>query len=64
MIRHGRWKLVYQPLTNGHILQLFNVEADPMCKHNLIEQHPDIAGALWRKLSDWINRSPDAQTQH
>ena len=64
MIRSGRWKLTYQPLTNGHILQLFNVETDPLCKHNLIEQHPDIAGALWHKLSEWINHSPDTHIQH
>ena len=43
MIRHERWKLTYQPLEVGHILQLFDVEADPMCKHNLIEQHTEIA---------------------
>jgi len=62
MIRSGRWKLTYQPLTHGHILQLFDVEADPMCKHNLIEQHAELAEALWLKLSDWIHRTPDIQT--
>lgn len=58
MIRNGRWKLTYQPLTQGHILQLFDVEADPMCKHNVIEQHEDVADAMWRNLSDWIHRTP------
>lgn len=60
MIRSGRWKLTYQPLTHGHILQLFDVESDPLCKHNLIDKHGDIAAGLWRKLHAWINRTPPA----
>ena len=61
MIRHGRWKLVYQPLSNGHLLQLFDVVTDPMCKQNLIDQHADIADTLWQKLREWIGRVPDMQ---
>jgi arylsulfatase A-like enzyme len=61
MIRRDRWKLTYQPLTDGQVLQLFDVVADPMCKHNLINQHPEVADALWRQLSEWIERSPPAQ---
>lgn len=61
MIRSGRWKLTYQPLTNSHILQLFDVETDPICRHNVIEQYPDIGAALWHKLSEWINHGSDAQ---
>lgn len=61
MIRRGRWKLTYQPLTHGHILQLFDVVADPMCKQNLIDQHADIAATLWKSLRLWINRTPDSQ---
>ena len=62
MIRNGRWKLTYKPLTHGHILQLFDVEADPVCLHNAIEQYPDMASALWHKLYEWINRAPEAQS--
>lgn len=61
MIRRGQWKLTYQPLTNGHILQLFNVVTDPMCKQNLIDQHADIAATLWQNLRLWIDRMPDTQ---
>jgi arylsulfatase A-like enzyme len=61
MIRRGRWKLTYQPLTNGHILQLFDIVADPMCKQNLIDQHADIAATLWQNLRLWIDRMPDTQ---
>ena len=54
MIRRGRWKLTYQPLHDGHLLQLFDVMADPMCKQNLIDQHADIADMLWQNLREWI----------
>ena len=57
MIRRENWKLTYQPLDDGHILQLFNVVADPMCQKNLIDQYPDVADALWRELSNWVNQS-------
>ena len=63
MIRHERWKLTYQPLEVGHILQLFDVEADPMCKHNLIEQHTEIADTLWQNLRTWIDRPAQTQPQ-
>lgn len=56
MIRRGRWKLVYQPLNDGHLLQLFDVVEDPMCKRNLIDQHVDIANMLWQTLCVWIGR--------
>jgi len=58
MIRHGRWKLTYQPLSDGHLLQLFDVAADPMCKNNLIEQHKDIAEILLHRMREWIGRVP------
>ncbi|MEO6421479.1 MAG: sulfatase/phosphatase domain-containing protein, partial [Candidatus Nitrotoga sp.] len=61
MIRRGHWKLTYQPLTNGHVLQLFDIVADPMCKQNLIDQHADIASTLWQSLRLWIDRMPDTQ---
>lgn len=61
MIRRGRWKLTYQPLINGHILQLFDVVADPMCKQNLIDQHAEIAATLWQDLRQWIDSMSDTQ---
>ena len=59
MIRRGRWKLTYQPLKDGHFLQLFDVVADPMCKQNLIDRHPDIADMLWGNLKGWIDHSEE-----
>jgi arylsulfatase A-like enzyme len=56
MIRRGRWKLVYQPLETGHVLQLFDLESDPTCMHNVLAQQPEIAQSLWHQLSEWIKR--------
>ena len=58
MIRSGRWKLTCQPLSEGHLLQLFDVVADPMCQQNLIDRHVDIADKLWQRLREWIDRTP------
>jgi len=54
MIRRGRWKLVHQPLDDGVLQRLFDLETDPECKNNVLDQHPDIAHALQIALSDWI----------
>ena len=54
MIRRGRWKLVYQPLENGTLLRLFDLETDPECRNNVLPAHPDIAEALRQALTDWI----------
>lgn len=64
MIRRGRWKLVYQPLSDGHLLQLFDVEEDPMCRLNLIDQHADIASMLWQKLRVWVGRVSEIASEN
>jgi arylsulfatase A-like enzyme len=56
MIRHGRWKLVYQPLTDGYLLRLFDVEADPGCQHDVSAREPGITAQLWARLADWMRR--------
>jgi arylsulfatase A-like enzyme len=61
MIRSEQWKLTYQPLSDGHQLQLFDVVADPMCKQNVIDHHADIAAVLWQNLCMWIGPVPDKQ---
>ncbi|MCL5059543.1 MAG: sulfatase-like hydrolase/transferase [Candidatus Thermoplasmatota archaeon] len=54
MIRRGRWKLVYQPLEGGHALRLFDLEADPSCRHDVSANHPDLAAELWGKLQAFV----------
>jgi hypothetical protein len=55
MIRTGRWKLVYQPLTDGKALyRLFDLDIDPECKVDVMSDYPDVAEALRAKLSPWI----------
>ncbi len=55
MIRRGRWKLVYQPLKDGALLRLFDVEADPECKTDVLAQHPDVAHTLHLSLVEWMS---------
>ena len=57
MIRQGRWKLVYQPLTDGHHLMLFDLLSDPGCSQNKIAEQPAIADRLWSELKQWIDYS-------
>jgi len=56
MIRHDRWKLVYQPLTNGYLLRLFDLEADPGCQHDVSASEPGITAQMWARLADWMRR--------
>ena len=50
MIRHGRWKLVYQPLESGYLLRLFDLDSDPACQQDVSEQHPEVKSELWESL--------------
>ena len=54
MIRHGHWKLVYQPLESGYLLRLFNLETDPSCQHDVLPAHPDVKEALWERLRPFV----------
>ena len=54
MIRRGRWKLVWQPLTDGYRTLLFDVEADPGCTRDCSARHPEITERLCRALREWM----------
>ena len=54
MIRRGRWKLVYQPLDSGHVLRLFDLQADPACQHDVSERHPQVRADLWARLQAFV----------
>jgi arylsulfatase A-like enzyme/glycosyltransferase involved in cell wall biosynthesis len=61
MIRVGRWKLVYQPLQDGALYQLFDLETDPACQHNRVTQQPELADTLKRQLLTWVNQGQKRQ---
>lgn len=50
----GRFKLVIHEMKNGEVdRELFDLDADPAEKKNLIRQHADIADGLQAQLRDW-----------
>ena len=54
MIRRGRWKLVYQPLETGYLLQLFDIATDPDCNQDVAIDYPELVSQLWDELRDWL----------
>jgi len=53
-ILDNRYKLVIHDQKDGEPLrELFDVRNDPAEQHNLIEEHPEIADQLARRLRDW-----------
>jgi arylsulfatase A-like enzyme len=54
MVRLGRWKLTYQPLQDGAIYRLFDIESDPGCRDNVIDRHPEVAAQLRALLDGWM----------
>ena len=60
MVRRGKWKLTYQPLTDGVIYCLFDIEDDPGCQNNIIERHPQVAEELRSMLDRWLDDDPKA----
>lgn len=55
MIRRGPWKLVYQPLYEGCLLKLFDMERDPGCQADVAADYPLIVSDLWARLQPWID---------
>ncbi len=54
MIRRGRWKLVYQPLDNGELVSLFDLDSDPECRHDVSGNNPTIRLDLEQTLRKWM----------
>lgn len=54
MIRCGRWKLVYQPLVDGKLLRLFDLDIDPDCRRDVAAAQPEVTARLWGRLQDWM----------
>lgn len=60
MVRDGRWKFVYQPLSSGALCKLFDVVNDPECRNDLAHVHPEICTVLRERLEAWWRFSTDA----
>ena len=54
MIRHGRWKLVYQPLESGYLLRLFDLETDAACQHDLSGSQSEVKFNLLERLKGFL----------
>jgi len=51
IVRKGKWKLL---ALEGEPQELFDIEADPFEKNNLIIEHPEIVRDLTSKLKAWL----------
>jgi arylsulfatase A-like enzyme len=51
-VREGKWKLITVPGEAGPIHRLFDLEADPQCRRNLVREHPDVYERLLARLSE------------
>jgi arylsulfatase A-like enzyme len=60
MVRKGKWKLTYQPLNNGAIYRLFDIENDTACRNNLIDRYPAVAAELRSLLDQWMADDPQS----
>lgn len=62
MVRHGRWKLVMQPLYDGFSLHLYDVASDPACKRDLLTSQTDSVEDLWRLMHSVCDDEVSAST--
>jgi len=42
-----------------HRAELYDLEQDPACEHDLIDERPLEAGRLWQKLTNWLENTSD-----
>jgi arylsulfatase A-like enzyme len=54
LYRNWEWKLVY--FAELDLLQLFNVVKDPLEKHNLIAEEPELAADLEQALLEYLKK--------
>jgi arylsulfatase A-like enzyme len=61
LFRNWQWKLIY--FAELDLLQLFNVEQDPLEKKNLIEEKPELAAELEQQLMGYL-KQVEGKTYH
>ena len=59
MVRLGSWKLICQPTAAGPRYALFDLAADPECRHDVGETHPEVVQVLRERLAKWIDADKD-----
>ncbi|WP_353620802.1 sulfatase family protein [Rhodopirellula sp. JC639] len=50
--KRGKWKLL---ALRGKPVELFDVEADPYERLNVLDEHPDLVASLTVELDEWLN---------
>ena len=48
----GKWKLL---ALGGKPVELFDIEADPNEKRNVMSDHPDLVTSLSAELTEWLS---------
>jgi hypothetical protein len=61
MVRLGLWKLSYQPLMNGALYKLFNIDEDPECQCDVMARFPEVGERLRAILEQWMAMDPHDQ---
>jgi len=56
MIRSGNWLLVYLPLRNGALYQLFDLARDPGCEADVADRFPEVVQELKTNLISWMRQ--------
>jgi arylsulfatase A-like enzyme len=54
MVRTEDWKLVYQPLVDGAVYQLYDLRHDPLARHDVAARYPEVLERMKRKLWRWM----------
>lgn len=55
MIKLGKWKLIRLPLKDGGAYHaLYDLDADPECRHDVKLDHPEITARLRELLDQWL----------
>lgn len=57
-VRDGRWKLIYQPTTNGVDYLLFDMCNDPQCQVNVATKYPELFVRYKNLLEEWVYSDP------
>lgn len=59
-IRHGKWKLVMEGKRKNSSRELYDLDADPSEKANVIKDHPAVAKELADKITDIVRNGRSA----